>query len=258
MSTLLIELAGPQQAWGSTSRFTTRATDLAPTRSGVIGMLAAALGMERTAELDRFDGLTFGVRIDQAGRVERDFQTTRSLDGQTTFPLSQRFYLGDAVFLVGISAERDELLAYQNALARPYFPLFLGRRAFPPAGPIPTHIVDAPLRTALSEAAWRARPHHRRRIRNEQVTLEMIVDAAPGEITGETRQDVPVRFDPRRRSYRRREVATLHVSLPHPEPRPRDASSGDSAPKNRPASTATLLGSATDHDPESMLSDEEV
>lgn len=258
MSTLLIELAGPQQAWGSSSRFTTRATDLAPTRSGVIGMLAAALGMERTAELDRFDGLTFGVRIDQAGRVERDFQTTRSRDGETSFPLSQRYYLADAVFLVGIDAEPDELVTYQSALARPYFPLFLGRRAFPPAGPIPTQIVDAPLRTALAEAAWRARPHHRRRIRDEHVTLEMIVDAAPGESTGETRQDVPVRFDPRRRSYRRREVATLHVSLAHPEPRLRDAAPQDPASGRRSAFASTLLGSPTDHDPESMLSDEEV
>lgn len=263
MSTLLIELAGPQQAWGSRSRFASRATELAPTKSGVLGMLAAALGLERTAPLDRFDDLRFGVRIDQPGRVERDFQTTRSFDGSRSFPLSQRYYLADAVFVAALeSTDTDVLREYQNALRRPYFPLFLGRRAFPPAGPLVTDIVDLPLRKALEQTPWRAHAHHRRKLRGSSVTLEVQVDAEPTEPRGESRRDVPLSFDPRRREHAWRDVAVLSVGLPHPDA---DESEVDEEPPTGrgpasapPPHTSRLLGSTTDHDPETLLSDEEV
>ena len=45
MTVLLLRLAGPLQAWGVKSRFTVRSTELAPTRSGIIGMLSAAIGV---------------------------------------------------------------------------------------------------------------------------------------------------------------------------------------------------------------------
>lgn len=252
MTTLLVELSGPQQAWGSRSRFATRATELAPTRSGVIGLLAAALGMERTEPLDRFRELEFGVRIDQPGQVERDFQTTRSLDGANAFPLSQRFYLADAVFLVGLSGAREELVAFREALARPYFPLFLGRRAFPPDGPIRSELVDAPLRESLRSAPWKARAHHRRTIRSEEVVLQLITDAAAGDPPGESRRDVPMSFDPRRRRHDTREVSTERVVLPHPEPRVATARAATDPTAER------LLGSPTEHDPFLLLDDEEI
>jgi len=44
MSVLLLRLAGPLQSWGDSSRFATRGTRREPTKSGVIGMVAAALG----------------------------------------------------------------------------------------------------------------------------------------------------------------------------------------------------------------------
>lgn len=252
MTTLLIELSGAQQAWGSRSRFATRATELAPTRSGVIGLLAAALGMERTEPLDRFQALGFGVRIDQPGYVERDFQTTRSLDGSNAFPLSQRFYLADAVFLTGISGPREELVSFKEALARPYFPLFLGRRAFPPDGPLRTDLVDASLREALRAAPWRAKPHHRRAIRATDVSVQLMTDAAAGDPPGESRRDVPQSFDPRLRRYGTRDVTTERVVLPHPEPRtePSRVASDPSAER--------LLGSPTRHDPFLLLADEEI
>lgn len=254
MSALLVELAGPQQAWGSRSRFATRATELAPTKSGVVGLLAAALGMPRSAPLDRFDDLTFAVRVDQPGRVERDFQTTRSLDGTQSFPLSTRYYLADAVFLAAIGADDEaELEAYRGALQHPHYPLFLGRRAFPPAGPLEAWIVDHGVRDALQEAAWRARPHHRRTVRGEQVSLQVIADAEPNDPLGESRRDIPRSFDPRRREHDWRDVAVYTVSLPHPEPRPLRA-----AARGGRADAGSLLGSATDHDPEALLADEEV
>ncbi|WP_029146490.1 type I-E CRISPR-associated protein Cas5/CasD [Microbacterium luticocti] len=207
MPTLLIELAGPQQSWGSRSRFASRGTERAPTRSGVIGLLAAALGIRRTESLGQFDGLEFGVRIDQPGHVERDFQTARTLDGRTSMPLSERFYLADAVFLVGLGARtRAELERLQHALAHPVFPLYLGRRAFPPAGPLKTEVVDAELRDALASATWRATDSHRRTAGHGAPLLEMIVDARPGERADDSLRDVPRSFDPRRRRHDWRDV----------------------------------------------------
>jgi len=255
VSTLLIELAGPQQAWGSRSRFVTRGTELAPTKSGVVGMLAAALGMDRTAPLDRFAGLRFGVRIDQPGQVERDFQTVRSLDGSASFPLSERYYLADAVFLAGIEHRDAELAAYRDALARPYFPLFLGRRAFPPAGPVRAWLVHEPLDAALRHQPWLAREHHRRETPGETVDVEIVRDAEPGERGGQGRQDVPESFDPRRRRYGTRAVITEVVELDHPEPTTDD---GRATRPRRIRGADTLLGTATDHDAETLLADEEV
>lgn len=165
--TLLLTLAGPQQAWGTSSRFATRATEHAPTRSGVIGLVAAALGLDRTAPLDRFRAVLFGVRIDRPGRIERDFQTARTLDGKTSMPLSHRYFLADAVFVAGLASEDDRLLdEIQAALRKPRYPLYLGRRAFPPAGPIPTELVDADLRTALTDTPWRKPRSHRGKSRS--------------------------------------------------------------------------------------------
>lgn len=47
MATLLLRLAAPLQAWGADSKFETRKTNREPTKSGVIGLLAAALGLRQ-------------------------------------------------------------------------------------------------------------------------------------------------------------------------------------------------------------------
>lgn len=201
--TLLITLAGPQQAWGSRSRFATRDTERAPTRSGVIGLVAAAMGFERTDSLDRFADIRFGVRIDRPGRIERDFQTARTLDGKTSMPLSLRRYLADAVFLAGLESNDSELLhEIHGALRHPRYPLYLGRRAFPPAGPIRTEIVETTVRDALRQAPPAAPGV-------ETSELDILADAEPGEEPDFSLDDIPLSFDPRRRLYARRDVRLL-------------------------------------------------
>ena len=67
MATLLLRLAAPLQSWGAESKFDTRRTGREPTKSGVIGLLAAALGIRRDADAE-IQGLSaalrFGVRVD--------------------------------------------------------------------------------------------------------------------------------------------------------------------------------------------------
>ena len=75
MSTLLLRLAASMQAWGSDFRFEVRRTGREPTKSGVIGLLAAALGRSRADSIDDLCQLRFGVRVDQEGQLLRDFHT---------------------------------------------------------------------------------------------------------------------------------------------------------------------------------------
>ena len=133
---LLLRLAGPLQSWGDSSRFARRRTRTEPTKSAVIGLLAAALGRSREEDIDDLRLLEFGVRTDQPGSLLRDFQVERSLDEKVVMPLSHRYYLSDAVFLVALGGPADKLAELDEALHHPVWPLYLGRRSCPPDLPM--------------------------------------------------------------------------------------------------------------------------
>lgn len=207
MTVLALTLAGPLQAWGSASRFTTRATDDAPTKSGVIGLLAAARGLRRTDPLEDLVSLRFGVRIDQPGELLRDFQTARSLDGRESMPLSYRYYRADARYLVGLEAERELLEGLVDALLHPVFPLYLGRRSCPPSEPLRPRLVEAPLEQVLLDEPWQAAAWWQRKLAHDPVELEYRIDVGgDGQVElpvlGEmTQRDEPISFDPEHRQY---------------------------------------------------------
>src|SRR5437016_606458 len=75
MATLLLRLAGPMQSWGTRSRFDDRDTERFPSKSGVIGLLCAALGRPRAASVDDLAALRMGVRADRPGVLSTDFHT---------------------------------------------------------------------------------------------------------------------------------------------------------------------------------------
>ena len=221
MAVLLLRLAGPMQAWGVKSRFTVRATELAPTKSGVVGMLASAVGRRRTDPIEDLLALRFGVRKDQPGSVIRDFHTAVPTDGRKPMPLSNRYYLADAVFLAGIEGDRALLEGIDEALRHPAFPLYLGRRSCPPTHPVSLGLREAALLDALRAEPWLASEWFRRR-RREGLNAEILIDqeAVPvEERAGDARgsRDVPLSFDPRRRDYGFREVERLMVRVGAPE-----------------------------------------
>lgn len=209
MTVLALTLAGPLQAWGSSSRFTTRDTDDAPTKSGVIGLLAAARGLRRTDPLEDLVALRFGVRIDQPGRQLRDFQTAISLDGRERMPLSYRFYRADARYLVALEADRSLLSSLVEALRNPVFPLYLGRRSCPPSEPFAPRLHESTLEQVLRDEPWQAAAWWQRSLAHDPVHLEFRIDAdedQDGEsiLVGNERstsRDVPVSFDPEHRQY---------------------------------------------------------
>ena len=210
MAVLLLRLAGPLQAWGVKSRFTVRATELAPSKSGIIGMLAAAVGKRRTDPIEDLLTLRFGVRKDQPGTVVRDFHTARTLDGSKSMPLSNRYYLSDAIFLAGIEGEQETVERLDYAVRHPSFPLYLGRRSCPPALPVSLGLRDADLLESLKDEPWLASSWYRGRncdVREVEILLDK--DAVPdGEHTNDLRgsRDVPLSFDPRRREYSFRDI----------------------------------------------------
>lgn len=104
MKNMLLTLKGPMQSWGTSSRFTKRRTSSEPSKSGIIGLLAAAQGRRRVDPVEDLVDLKMAARIDQPGTRERDFHTTHSFDGETAYPLSDRYYLADAVFVVRLFA----------------------------------------------------------------------------------------------------------------------------------------------------------
>jgi len=138
------------QSWGTTSRFDQRDTGKEPSKSGVIGLLAAAMGIDRKdwgPLLRQLAGLSMGVRHDRSGVLECDYQTAGCADSDFVIRangtpsedgiVSQRHYLADAAFLVALEGDDRDLLEKAHAkLKDPTWSLALGRKSYPPAEPV--------------------------------------------------------------------------------------------------------------------------
>jgi len=206
--TLLLRLEGPMQSWGYRSRFDYRDTALEPTRSGVIGLICAAMGIARGEDISRFDAIRMGARVDKEGRPERDYHTALHVikaDGSgTDTVVSRRDYLADASFTVGLESENEDLLEeIAKALCNPTWTLFLGRKAFclaehPLAASRPA-IVQSTLEPALEGAAFsvRCKPA------DGSQKYRLIIESPDGE---RTQHDWPLCF--RERRFKPRSIQT--------------------------------------------------
>lgn len=64
MKTILLKFAGPMQSWGTDSHFETRHTDLYPSKSAVVGLIGAALGIRRDDEaIKELEKIKFAIRM---------------------------------------------------------------------------------------------------------------------------------------------------------------------------------------------------
>lgn len=238
LATLLLRLAGPLQSWGVSSRYASRDTGAEPSKSGVIGILTAALGLSRDTDLSRalvpkqglvdLTRLRMGVRVDNEGVPGYDFQTVgggddhpgiaeaqdtpRSIARRLANPqdwwsekkkgaisISNRYFLQDAVFLVGLEGDDiDVLRAIDLAIQRPVFPIGLGRRSYVPSCPLALPgggVRQLPLEAALEqESPWPIdgrRPPRDDWRSPEERRLRTVIEAPPGE-DGIIRTDQPV------------------------------------------------------------------
>ena len=193
MATLLLRFAAPLQSWGSNSKFNIRLTEREPTKSGVVGMLAAALGIQRSDDpkkLEPLNALRFGVRVDREGKLLRDFHMVHEMTGKKDSHVTERYYLSDAVFLAALESDDKEFLEQLvYALNNPVYPLFLGRRSCPPTLPVVWGIRDDELLNALRKESP---------VKEGFKPTRIVYDSAEGGIPV---RDKPVSFSQLHRQY---------------------------------------------------------
>jgi CRISPR system Cascade subunit CasD len=189
---------------------------LEPSKSGVIGLVCAALGRDRAEPVDDLARLKMGVRVDREGLLMRDYQTATGVvtaagkvdRGRTV--ISPRYYLADAAFLVGLEGGDGGLLARIDAALRsPVWPLALGRRSFPPGEPVwmEDAIREIPLREALLTWPRIAKSREEGKVESTRLVLEH-------ESDGALRFDQPVApFAERRFGPRRIASEAIHVPV---------------------------------------------
>ena len=191
---LLLRLDGPLQSWGVRARWDVRDTQPEPTKSGVIGLLGCALGYpmyDPRMETELDGGLRCGVRVESPGRVMEDYQTItdflpaadggyfssgatnttslerlRDKDATPATIISPRFYLQDAAFLIALEerpAHAGLLGRCEEALRRPVWPTFLGRKCCIPTRPVLEGLSEDydGIQDALTRHRWEwlGRPH---------------------------------------------------------------------------------------------------
>lgn len=251
----LLQLSGPLQSWGISSRFPTqRDTASVPTRSALIGLVAAALGYQREDErLTELQTLRFTVRTDRPGTLIRDLHTVgggmprhltvataegkrRSADTSTL--VSHRYYLQDAAFTVSVHSTDTPLLdRCAHALRHPVWPPYLGRRSCPPNAPLLLAESDDTRRELLRLPLARRKPSFRERPESDgepaTVSVDFTADTPLEDLPGLAQQlvaqpskprardgdigeiqDHPVSFSPSDRRYRTRKLHRATVRLP--------------------------------------------
>ncbi|MGM9379960.1 type I-E CRISPR-associated protein Cas5/CasD [Streptomyces sp. NRRL F-5008] len=189
MSGFLLRLAGPLQSWGERSAFTAvRDTAPFPTRSALVGLFAAAEGIGRGDHgIDRYDDLAITVRVDRPGLRLVDYHTvgggrpkartaaTSGGSNKGAAVITRRHYLSDAVFVVAVSGPEETVTRLADALRRPHWAPYLGRRSCVPDEPFV-------LRSRIDD------PENELRT---QVPLSLVTPPGPG---GDTDVTVPVEF----------------------------------------------------------------
>ncbi|MBS68564.1 type I-E CRISPR-associated protein Cas5/CasD [Stutzerimonas stutzeri] len=174
---LLLRLYGPLASWGEIAVGESRHSAVHPSRSALLGLLGAALGIERADEDGQralIEGYRFGIKLECVGSPLRDYHTVQVGVPPRKFQfrsrrqelvadkvdtiLSAREYRCDSLALVAVEvlpnapADLDRLA---QALRQPHFPLYLGRKSCPLALPLlPQRVTAANLREALDAVQW--------------------------------------------------------------------------------------------------------
>lgn len=185
------------QSWGTTSRFDQRDTGKEPSKSGVIGLLAAALGIDRENwfDLEPLTRLTMGVRHDRPGVLRHDYQTAQNIISADRSKVHEtavttRDYLADAVFLVGLEGTDRVLLERAHAaLQNPVWPQALGRKSYVPSESvwIGGGVVESPLLEAFTSWPWITTPR-----RFESAPERLLVSLESQDGSGALRMDQPL------------------------------------------------------------------
>lgn len=227
MKVLLLRLAGPMQAWGTQSRFSVRDTGLEPSKSGVIGLLCAAMGKPRDeSHGDGFPALTelanlrMTVRVDRPGTMMCDYHTALNVaiasgGRPKECEPSRRYFLADADFLVALGGPAALLERLDAAVARPRWPLYLGRKSFVPS--MPVRVPEGLTESSNPAEALKTQPWWRRSDREAPPDEGLRIVDEVEDLDGEVRGDVPRNFLSPSRSFAVRRVRDLEYWPAPPE-----------------------------------------
>ena len=172
---LVFQLHGPMASWGVDAPGEVRHSHELPSRSALLGLLAAALGIRRDEDerLNAFNQhYSFLLCASQEPRWARDYHTVQmpkevrkaryfSRREELSDPellsalISRRDYYTDAWWMVGLAVTPDapySLEQLRDALQRPVFPLYLGRKSHPLALPLAPLLLEGTAPDVLNDA----------------------------------------------------------------------------------------------------------
>ena len=185
MDILVFRLYGPMASWGEIAVGENRHTAHYPSKSAMIGLLGAALGIDRDdveKQQQLQAGYALAVELVTAGQLLRDYHTTQVPDsvGKFTYRtrrdeivlgkgrimlggtiLSSREYRTDALAVVAVQALPDApftLAEIQAALLRPKYHLYLGRKSCPLAAPLNPQLISEQPNYFAAFNAYQHRP----------------------------------------------------------------------------------------------------
>ena len=195
MRILLFTLYAPMASFGEIAVGERRMSWARPGRSAILGLVAAAQGIQRTDEASHRaleEGLYYAVRTDAPGRPLVDYHTAqapKSRRGRTfatrmdeleaddlNTVLSNREWRTDTCFTVALwrrpnaSIDLDQIA---SALQRPHFALYAGRKSAPLGLPLNPAIVEA----ATFQTAFDARQPNEEEL---AVLGSILVDSTAG------------------------------------------------------------------------------
>ena len=220
MTTLLLQCVAPLQSWGTQSEYIVRDTGREPSKSGIIGLLCAAMGIPRHDKdaIAQLTELRMSVRVDREGKILRDYHTITdnyNKKKKSSTVVSTRYYLADAMFLVGLEGDNALLEQIQAALQRPKWILFLGRKSCPPARPpyLKEGFRQESLHEAIETYPWLGQS---RREYDALQRLRIILEDR--ENGNEFHNDLPVSFERNQRKFHPRRTKTEFIDPPDFDP----------------------------------------
>ena len=178
METLIFQLQAPLSSWGEVAVGEYRPSAEYPSQSAIQGLLGAALGIDRednAAQTALRTSYRLAVGVLSQGRLLRDYHTAQvpsrtdlkkrphaTRRDELSLPktdlntiLSSRDYRQDAAALVAVQTVTNapySLVQLAEALKKPKFVLYLGRKSCPVAAPLHPRVLRAgTIYTAFSD-----------------------------------------------------------------------------------------------------------
>jgi CRISPR system Cascade subunit CasD len=168
MQYCVFQLYAPLMSWGETAVGMERRSSPQPSKSAVIGLVAASLGIKREDDIRQgllADRIGIGVKLVSPGIMIRDFHTIQiprpskkrryftRRDEVAVNPvktgtiLSKREYRCDSMAFIALWIKKPapelNIESVNAALKNPVYQPYLGRKSCPPALPLMPRIVEA-------------------------------------------------------------------------------------------------------------------